>query len=47
MNLARLEAQIFVEELIDTVGDWQLAGPLDYGTNYTVRGPGRVLIAAA
>ncbi|MDF3340761.1 cytochrome P450 [Mycolicibacterium septicum] len=47
MNLARLEAQIFVEELIDTVGDWQLVGPLDYGTNYTVRGPGRVLIAAA
>lgn len=45
MNLARLEAQIFVEELIDTVGDWQLAGPLDYGTNYTVRGPSRVLVS--
>jgi len=47
MNLARLQAQIFVEDLIDTVGDWQLAGPLDHGTNYTVRGPCRVLIAAA
>lgn len=47
MNLARLEAQIFLEELIDTVSDWQLAGPLDYGTNYTVRGPSRVLVAAA
>ncbi|WP_166904180.1 cytochrome P450 [Mycobacterium sp. DL440] len=47
MNLARLEAQIFLEELIDTVGDWRLAGPLDYGTNYTVRGPSRVLVAAA
>ncbi|OBG81270.1 hypothetical protein A5699_09165 [Mycobacterium sp. E802] len=47
MNLARLEAQIFLEELIDTVGDWQLASPLDYGTNYTVRGPSRVLVAAA
>ncbi|OWM11795.1 hypothetical protein B7435_01355 [Mycolicibacterium peregrinum] len=45
MNLARLEAQIFVEELIDTVGDWQLAGPLEYGTNYTVRGPSRVLVS--
>ncbi|MEW2480809.1 cytochrome P450 [Mycobacterium sp. NPDC049093] len=45
MNLARLEAQIFLEELIDTVGDWQLAGPLDYGTNYTVRGPSRVLVS--
>ncbi|MBU9764536.1 cytochrome P450 [Mycobacterium sp. TNTM28] len=47
MNLARLEAQIFLEELIETVGDWQLAGPLDYGTNYTVRGPRQVLVAAA
>ncbi len=37
MNLARLEAQIFVEELVEEVRDWQLAGPLDYGTNYTVR----------
>ncbi|MGV0782667.1 cytochrome P450 [Mycolicibacterium sp. XJ775] len=45
MNLARLEAQIFLEELIGTVGDWQLAGPLDYGTNYTVRGPSRVLVS--
>ncbi|MBP2453117.1 cytochrome P450 [Mycolicibacterium lutetiense] len=45
MNLARLEAQIFLEELIETVGDWQVAGPLDYGTNYTVRGPGRVLVS--
>ncbi|MFV8262757.1 cytochrome P450 [Mycolicibacterium peregrinum] len=45
MNLARLEAQIFLEELIDTVGDWQLAGPLDYGTNYTVRGSSRVLVS--
>ncbi len=45
MNLARLEAQIFVEELVEEVRDWQLAGPLDYGTNYTVRGPSRVLVA--
>lgn len=45
MNLARLEAQIFVEELVEEVRDWQLAGPLDYGTNYTVRGPNRVLVA--
>lgn len=45
MNLARLEAQIFVEELVKEVRDWQLAGPLDYGTNYTVRGPSRVLVA--
>lgn len=45
MNLARLEAQIFLEELIDVVGDWQLAGPLDFGTNYTVRGPSQVLVS--
>lgn len=47
MKLARLEAQIFLEELIDTVGDWQLAGPLDYGTNYTVRDPSRVPVVLA
>lgn len=37
--------QIGLEELIGTVGGWQLAGPLDYGTNYTVRGPSRALVS--
>lgn len=47
MNLTRLEAQIFVDELLDAVTDWQVATPIDYGTNYTVRGPSCVLMSQA
>jgi cytochrome P450 len=46
MNLARLQAQIFLEELIDAIPDWDVEMPLDYGTNFTVRGPSRVLMSA-
>ena len=45
MNLARLEAQIFLEELIEALPDWDVEQPLDYGTNFTVRGPSRVLMS--
>ena len=45
MNLTRLEAQIFTEELLDAVADWHVEGPIDYGTNYTVRGPRRVVMS--
>jgi cytochrome P450 len=47
MNLARLEAHIFLEELIDAVPDWNVERPLDYGTNFTVRGPSQVLMSAS
>ena len=46
MNLTRLEAQIFTEELLDAVADWHVDTPIEYGTNYTVRGPSRVLMCA-
>jgi cytochrome P450 len=46
MNLARLEAQIFAEELIDELPDWHVHGPVDYGTNYAVRGPSTVFVSA-
>lgn len=46
MNLARLEACIFAEEILAALPDWQVETPVDYGTNYTVRGPQRVIIAA-
>ncbi|WP_406813408.1 cytochrome P450 [Mycobacterium sp. M23085] len=47
MNLARLEAQIFLEELIASLPDWEVHQPLDFGTNFTVRGPRMALIRAA
>lgn len=46
MNLARLEAQVFLDELLTALPDWQLSAPPDYGTNFAVRGPGAVVIEA-
>jgi cytochrome P450 len=46
MNLARLEAQIFLDELLDAVPNWAVHSPVDYGTNYAVRGPARVRVCA-
>lgn len=45
MNLAHLEAQIFLEELVAAVPDWNVRAPLDFGTNFTVRGPSRVFVS--
>lgn len=47
MNLARLEGQIFLEELIDALPDWQVGSPVDFGTNYAVRGPAAVRVSAS
>lgn len=46
MNLARLEAWVFAEELLAALPHWQVETPVDYGTNYTVRGPQRVVLFA-
>jgi len=46
MNLTRLEACIFAEELLAALPDWQVQTPVDYGTNYTVRGPQRVTLCS-
>ncbi|CAN5463626.1 cytochrome P450 [soil metagenome] len=46
MNLARLEAQVFLERLLAALPDWQVHTPVDYGTNYAVRGPAAVLVSA-
>jgi cytochrome P450 len=45
MNLARLEAQIFLEEWLAAVPDCTVGRPLDFDTNFTVRGPTRVLVS--
>ena len=47
MNLARLEAQIFLDELIDALPDWHVGSPVDFGTNYAVRGPAAVRVSAS
>jgi cytochrome P450 len=45
MNLAKLEAQIFLEQFIDAVPDWDVAEPVDYGKNFAVRGPSAVHVS--
>ncbi|MBB3602863.1 cytochrome P450 [Mycolicibacterium sp. BK556] len=47
MNLARLEAQIFLEEFLDALPDWQVHTPIDFGTNYAVRGPANVRVSTS
>jgi hypothetical protein len=33
------------EELLAALPNWNVHGPLDFGTNFTVRGPSRVLVS--
>lgn len=46
LNLARLEAIVWLERLLDELPEWELAEPPDYGTNFWVRGPKKVLLSA-
>jgi cytochrome P450 len=46
LNLARLEAQIWLDRLLDRLPDWTLAGPVDYGRNFMIRGPLAVPVAS-
>ena len=45
MNLAKLEAQIFLEEVIAALPDWQVEQPVEYGKNFAVRGPSAVVLS--
>jgi cytochrome P450 len=47
LNLARLETQIWLDRLIDKLPDYDLAEEIDYGSNFQLRGPLAVHIAAA
>jgi cytochrome P450 len=47
LNLARLEAQIWLDRLLDRLPQWQLAGDISYGVNFVLRGPSAVPIALA
>lgn len=39
LNLARLEMIVWLNRLLDEVPEWDLAGEVDYGNNFWVRGP--------
>jgi cytochrome P450 len=47
LNLARLEAQVWLDRLLDKLPEYELAEEVDYGSNFQLRGPLAVQIAAA
>jgi cytochrome P450 len=47
LNLARLETQIWLDRLLDRLPEYELAEEVDYGSNFQLRGPLAVHIAAA
>jgi cytochrome P450 len=38
-SLARLEAQTFLNQMLDAVPEWDVPDEVDYGTNFFIRGP--------
>ena len=46
LNLARLEVQIWLNRLLDLLPAYEVAGPVEYGANFQLRGPLAVEIAA-
>jgi cytochrome P450 len=47
LNLARLETQVWLDRLMDALPEYELAQEVDYGSNFQLRGPLAVHIAAA
>jgi cytochrome P450 len=39
MNLARLEIEVWLNRMLDELPDWTIAGDVDWGGNWMVRGP--------
>jgi cytochrome P450 len=46
LNLARLEVEVWLNRLLDLMPEYHLAEPVDYGTNFQLRGPAAVVLAA-
>ena len=42
MNLARLEIEVWLNHLLDELPDWTVAGDVDWGGNWMVRGPAAI-----
>ncbi|MEP6785232.1 MAG: cytochrome P450 [Sphingomonadales bacterium] len=47
LNLGRLEAIVWLNRLLDELPEWEMVGDPDYETNFFVRGPKSIIIAAA
>ena len=47
LNLARLEMEVWLNRLLDRLPNYELAGTVDYGTNFILRGPIVVPIASS
>jgi cytochrome P450 len=45
LNLARMEAQVWLDRLLDELPDYELAGEIGYGGNFQLRGPEAVPVA--
>jgi cytochrome P450 len=45
LNLARLEAQVWLDYLLDVMPQWNVAD-VDWGTNWTLRGPTHLYLSA-
>jgi cytochrome P450 len=39
ISLARLEAAVWLDRLLDRIPDWDVAGDIEYGINFVLRGP--------
>jgi cytochrome P450 len=39
ISLARLEAAVWLDRLLDRIPDWEVAGDVEYGINFVLRGP--------
>jgi cytochrome P450 len=46
LNLARLEATIWLDRLLDRLPEFEVVGDVDYGKNFQIRGPLAVHVAA-
>ncbi|MCW2542256.1 MAG: cytochrome [Frankiales bacterium] len=47
LNLARLEAHIWLDQLLDKLPEYELAETIDYGRNFVLRGPVAVPVVAS
>jgi cytochrome P450 len=46
LNLVRLETQVWLDRLLDLLPDYEIAGAIDYGQSFLLRGPVAVPVAA-